>query len=109
MVKAAASSLAYHAAMIALLVFAIRYAPAGATTAAVMPDQANKNIIWLSEPGPGGGGGGGGNKMKEPPRQAEMPGKDKITVPVTKPPKLENPEPAKKEPDPVAQLNIPAK
>src|SRR4029077_8210810 len=54
------------------------------------------------------GGGGGGNKMKEPPRQAEMPGKDKITVPVDQPPKLEMPE-VKKEPDPVAQLNIPAK
>jgi len=74
----------------------------------VLPDQPNNNIIWLSEPGPGGGGGGGGNKMKEPPRQAELPGKDKITVPVTKPPKMEMQE-AKKEPDPVAQLNIPAK
>ena len=106
---AVAASLAYHAAMIALLIFAIRYSPTGATTTALLPEEANKNIIWLSEPGPGGGGGGGGNKMKEPPRQAEMPGKDKITVPVTKPPKLENPEPAKKEPDPIAQLNIPAK
>jgi TonB family protein len=104
-----AASLAYHGAMIALLIFAIRYSPAGATTAAVLPDIANKNIIWLSEPGPGGGGGGGGNKMKEPPRQAEMPGKEKITVPVTKAPKLENPKPPEKEPDPVAQLNIPAK
>ena len=37
-----------------------------------------------------------------------MPGKDKITVPVSKPPKMEMQE-AKKEPDPVAQLNIPAK
>jgi TonB family protein len=46
--------------------------------------------------------------MKEPPRQAEMPGKDKITVPVSKPPKMEMQE-VKKEPDPVAQLNIPAK
>jgi periplasmic protein TonB len=103
-----AASLAYHGAMIALLIFAIRYAPP-ATTAALLPEQANKNIIWLSEPGPGGGGGGGGNKMKEPPRQAAMPGKDKITVPVTKAPKLENPEPPKKEPDQIAQLNIPAK
>ena len=48
----------------------------------VLPEQPNSNIIWLSQPGPGGGGGGGGNKMKEPPRQAELPGKDKITVPV---------------------------
>jgi periplasmic protein TonB len=103
-----AASLLYHGAMLALLIFAIRYTPA-TTTVAALPDQANKNIIWLSEPGPGGGGGGGGNKMKDPPRQAELPGKDKITVPVTKAPKLENPKPPKQEPDPVAQLNIPAK
>ena len=32
--------------------------------------------------------------MKEPPRQAELPGKDKITVPVEKPPQLEPPKPS---------------
>jgi protein TonB len=90
------------------IVLAIRYGTTSVTTAALLPDQPNTNIIWLSQPGPGGGGGGGGNRMKEPPRQAEMPGKDKITVPVSKPPKMEMQE-VKKEPDPVAQLNIPAK
>jgi periplasmic protein TonB len=92
----------------ALFVLASRYKPAVAAVA-VLPDLPNKDIIWLSEPGPGGGGGGGGNKMKEPPRKAELPGKDKITVPVQKPPKLEPPQQVKKEPDPIAQLNIPAK
>ena len=38
--------------------------------------------------------------MQAPPRQAEEPGKGKITVPVTKPPKLEPPKQAAKEPDP---------
>jgi protein TonB len=90
------------------IVLAIRYGTTSVTTAALLPEQPNTNIIWLSQPGPGGGGGGGGNRMKEPPRQAEMPGRDKITVPVSKPPKMEMQE-AKKEPDPVAQLNIPAK
>jgi protein TonB len=90
------------------IVMAIRYGTTSVTTAALLPEQPNTNIIWLSQPGPGGGGGGGGNRMKEPPRQAEMPGKDKITVPVSKPPKMEMQE-VKKEPDPVAQLNIPAK
>jgi len=92
----------------ALFVLASRYkAPVQAVAA--LPDLPNKDIIWLSEPGPGGGGGGGGNKMKEPPRKAELPGKDKITVPVEKPPKLEPPKEVKNEPDPIAQLNIPAK
>ena len=46
--------------------------------------------------------------MKEPPRQAELPGKDKITVPAAKPPSLEVQKPKEEEPDPIAQLNIPA-
>ena len=97
-----------HLLLTVFFVLAIRYGTTSVTTAALLPEQPNSNIIWLSQPGPGGGGGGGGNKMKEPPRQAEMPGKDKITVPVSKPPKMEMQE-VKKEPDPVAQLNIPAK
>jgi TonB family protein len=103
------ASLAYHLVMFALLFLAIKYSPKPVTTAAVLPDQAPSGIIWLSEPGPGGGGGGGGNQMKEPPRQADLPGKDKLTVPVTKPPKLENPQQAKNEPNPLEQLSIPAK
>ena len=102
------ASFAYHLFMVGLTLFMIRYGTHSTTAAALLPDQPNANIIWLSQPGPGGGGGGGGNRMKEPPRQAEMPGKDKITVPVSKPPKMEMQE-AKKEPDPVAQLNIPAR
>ena len=103
-----AGSLITHIVLGVIVVFGIRYGSATAVSPAVLPDQPNSNIIWLSQPGPGGGGGGGGNRMKEPPRQAELPGKDKLTVPVTKPPKMEMQE-ARKEPDPVAQLNIPAK
>jgi TonB family protein len=106
--SALAGSLASHILLAALVVFGVRYGGATAVSPALLPEQPNTNIIWLSQPGPGGGGGGGGNRMKEPPRQAEMPGKDKITVPVSKPPKMEMQE-VKKEPDPVAQLNIPAK
>jgi protein TonB len=82
-----------------------------------MPDMSNPvtttidmtpDIVWLNVPGPGGGGGGGGNKSPEPPRRAELPGKEKLTVPVTKPPKLENPEPPKDIPKPEQLLNIPA-
>ena len=103
------ASFVYHVAMIFLVLLAIRYGPGGTTSAALLPEQPNSQIVWLNEPGPGGGGGGGGNKMKEPPRPAELPGKAKLTVPVTKPPKLEDPQQAKKEPDPIEQLSIPAK
>ena len=106
--SALAGSLLSHIVVTLIVIFGVRYGAAKSVTPAQLPEQPNTNIIWLSEPGPGGGGGGGGNKMKEPPRQAEMPGKDKLTVPVSKPPKMEMQE-VKKEPDPVAQLNIPAK
>jgi periplasmic protein TonB len=76
---------------------------------AFLPDNPNEHIIWLAEPGPGGGGGGGGNKMKDPPKVAELPGKDKITVPVERPPApTPRPPEKQKEPELVAQLNIPA-
>ena len=99
------ASFAYHVAMLFVMLLAIRYGARQTSAAAVLPQQPNSNIIWLTEPGPGGGGGGGGNKMPEPPRQTELPGKEKLTVPVIKP-KLEE---AKKEPDPIEQLSIPAK
>ncbi len=102
------ASFTTHAVIFLLTILAVRFNPA-ASSGAVLPFQPNSNIIWLSQPGPGGGGGGGGNKMQAPPREAEEPGKDKITVPVTKPPKLEPPKQATKEPDPIEQLNIPAK
>jgi periplasmic protein TonB len=105
---AALASFISHVFIVILVVLFIRYAPRPTSTAAFLPDQPNQNIIWLSQPGPGGGGGGGGNKMKEPPRKAELPGKDKITVPVAKPPKIEATQ-AKNEPPPIEQFNIPAK
>jgi TonB family protein len=102
------TSLVLQVSALVLLVLVSRYKPA-VSAVALLPDEPNKHIIWLSEPGPGGGGGGGGNKMKEPPRKAELPGKDQITVPVQKAPKLEPPKEVKQEPNPVEQLNIPAK
>ncbi len=104
-----AASLVYHVGMIVLTLLAIRYGTQAAPAGAFLPEQPSNRIIWLAEPGPGGGGGGGGNRMQEPPRKAELPGKDQLTVPVTKPSALEAPKQAKQEPNPVAQLNIPAK
>jgi TonB family protein len=103
------TSFLFQLGVLLLLVALSRYGVGLSGTPAILPDEPNSSIVWLSEPGPGGGGGGGGNEMKEPPRQAELPGKDKITVPVSKPPPLEAPKQAKVEPNPIAQLNIPAK
>jgi TonB family protein len=104
------TSFLFDAGIVLLLVLLNRYGVGLTTSAANLPEELNEHIVWLNEPGPGGGGGGGGNKMKEPPKVAELPGKDKITVPVEKPPKLEVKLEAKNEPPPqVEQLNIPAK
>jgi protein TonB len=102
-------SLACHLAMFALLVLAITSTSRRTTTAPALPGQPPSGVIWLKDPGPGGGGGGGGDHMKEPPRQAQLPGKDRMTVPVAKRPKLEDPREAKNEPALVEPLDIPAK
>jgi protein TonB len=103
-------AMVYHVVAAFLLILAVRYGNGStASTAAILPEQPDPRIVWLSQPGPGGGGGGGGNQMKEPPRKAELPGKDKLTVPVSKPPAIEAPRQAKVEPNPIELLNIPAK
>jgi len=84
-----------------------RPAPTGDVVSSVR--VSNPNIVWLQAPGPGGGGGGGGNKRPEPPRPAEAPGKDKLTVPASKPVNLNPPEVKKDETPPLPlELTIPA-
>jgi TonB family protein len=72
----------------------------------ILPDRLPDDIVWLSDPGPGGGGGGG-NKSPEPPKQAELKGVEKITVPAEKPPEV-TPEPVPETPVIEPQLIIPA-
>ena len=99
------ASVAAHIALAFIVLLAIRFAPQPSPID-LLPDNPAKDIVWLAVEGPGGGGGGGGNKMPEPPRKAEVPGKEKITVPVKETPKP-TPEPPKVEPPP-EQLVIPA-
>jgi protein TonB len=98
--------------IVVFFVLLSRLAPPIKVTAGVLPDEIPNQMVWLSQPGPGGGGGGGGNQMKEPAKKAELPGKDKISVPVEKPKPIQPPpQVAKVEPPPVPiePLNIPAK
>lgn len=71
---------------------------------AVIPDRLSDQIVWLTDPGPGGGGGGG-NEMPEPPKPAELPGEEAITVPTPPEPV---PEPTPEPPPLVEPLNIAA-
>jgi protein TonB len=101
------ASVIAHLVMAVIAVVIINYTPE-AQSLPPEPDRLTEDLIWLAEPGPGGGGGGGGNKMPEPPKKAELPGKEKITVPVEKKPDPV-PQPPKPEPPPAEDLVIPAK
>jgi len=90
--NAALVSTALHVGALLLVLFVLSLP----TVASLVPaDRLPKEIVWLTQPGPGGGGGGGGNKSPEPPRKADLPGEQKITVPVNKAPKVEKLEPPK--------------
>jgi protein TonB len=96
-----------HIVGVALLLFIATHLPEIVPTPRAQ-DRLPSEIVWLAAPGPGGGGGGGGNKMPEPPRKAEAPGKDKITVPAAKPPTLEVPKEQPKPAPETPPLTIPA-
>ena len=101
------ASVLSHIVMGVIVFIVMTYVPE-VRPAAVAPVDPLKGIVWIAEPGPGGGGGGGGNSMPEPPKKAELPGKDKITVPVVKPPEPKL-QPPPEDPEPIEDLNIPAK
>jgi periplasmic protein TonB len=103
-------SIAVHVVVFLLVAAFIRYAPTGSMLSDPMESIPFHDIVWLNQPGPGGGGGGGGNRMPGPIRKAELPGRDKVTVPVTKPTPVQlapETKPADVPPPPAA-LDIPA-
>jgi periplasmic protein TonB len=104
-------STVFHAVLVVSLLFIASRLPDAAPLdlrQALMEEPPSTRIVFLNQPGPGGGGGGGGNKSIEPPRLAQEIGKDKITVPVTKPPEI---QPVRSPEDelPKQDFNIPAK
>jgi TonB family protein len=100
-------SFATHVAVFLILVFVVMM-PGVNGPRPVLVDPNKYDLVWIPQEGPGGGGGGGGNKQIEPPRKAELPDKQQMTVPVTKPPQVE-PLQKPKDPEPkVQELNIPA-
>jgi len=101
------ASLLWHIAIVATLLLATRAATRPVLSTMVAADRRITLLVWLNDPGPGGGGGGGGNHMKDPPRRAELPGKDTITVPASKPRALDASTPATDEQETVQQLAIP--
>lgn len=101
-----AVSLVVHGAFFGLVMY-LALNPTVRDTATQAFNDLNDQIVWLDVPGPGGGGGGGGNQSPEPIKKVELKGKDKITVPVDKPPAIEQPKDKPPE-DPIQNLTIPA-
>ncbi|MBI2827792.1 MAG: energy transducer TonB [Acidobacteria bacterium] len=93
----------WHGAIVALWFLFVWLVP-DPVREAVLPDFLPRGLVFLAEPGPGGGGGGG-NRLPEPPKRAELAGREKISVPALEP--EPTPEPTPEEP-PLDQLNIPA-
>ena len=93
-----------HIVIVSLVLFFASLVP---QSQGVFPvNRRNYDIVWIPMEGPGGGGGGGGNESPEPAPRVELPGPDPPTVPVSKPPELE--EAVEEEPDPDQELDIPA-
>ena len=98
----------FHTVAIVALVFAPLWLPEPSPIDLRQAYEDPSRIIFLNTPGPGGGGGGGGNRSIDPPRIAQAPGKDKLTVPVTKPPDIQ-PVASPEDALPTPELLIPAK
>jgi protein TonB len=98
------ASVLSHVAMVIIAVLVLRYMPRPQLTE-IVPDQLPDEIVWLAEEGPGGGGGGGGDNSPEPAKKVELPGKEKVSVPVEV-----EPEPVKTPPkeEPPQETLIPA-
>jgi protein TonB len=107
--RALLSSMIGQAVLFVTVVYLANSFPRANVSTPALPDIRNYDIVWLPQEGPGGGGGGGGNESPEPPRKAELPGRDRLTLPVARPPDVVQP-PKKEtpEPPPIEQLSIPA-
>jgi protein TonB len=102
------ASLATHLVIAALAVFVMRSAVPPSARSSTPAESRNVSLVWLKEPGRGGGGGGGGNRMREPPRRAELPGRDIRTVPAAKPPTLNPSAQPQTDRPPVQRVIVPA-
>jgi protein TonB len=98
-------SLFSHIAGFLIVAWVTSHLPAD--TVSPMPKtDASPHIIWIDQRGLALGGGASGDRMPQPPRRAQLPGKDALTVPVGRRPSIE-PTPA---PDPprLQQIILPA-
>src|SRR5262249_43969845 len=99
------ASVTAHCAGLALLALITR--PGAGPIRPSSTEDKPSGLVWLNAAGRGGGGGGGGNRMKDPSRKPELPGRDQHTVPAATPPKAEAATPDPIDRDRLQQLIIP--
>jgi periplasmic protein TonB len=105
-------SVIVHIAFIAFVLQVGRWTERTAASRSPVPARAGSpiaapTIVWLIQSGPGGGGGGGGNHMKDPPRRAELPGKDPVAVPVLRAREVQEVAQSEKEAKALERLDVP--
>jgi len=84
------SGTAIHVAAAVLILTVGRLVPEKVYEAAI-PERISETLVWLAQPG-AGGGKGGGNRSPEPPRRAELKGRQQISVPAAAPAQLREPD-----------------
>jgi len=103
---AAVVSASSHALFVVFALMLVHASTTGGDPGAALHNSSAK-ILFFEDPRDGRGGGGSGNQHAQPSRAAEMPGRDRITVPVARSVSLNLTQP-RAEPDPIETLQIAA-
>jgi protein TonB len=104
---AAVVSTLSHAIFAAAMIFLLRGHAQDSTPSSSSHDW-RPPLRWVDVAGHGGGGGGGGDNHPGPPRRAERPGHDAMTVPVAQERSLETPRTIR-DAEPIEGVIIPAR
>jgi protein TonB len=101
-----AASVVVHGAIVGFALLALRHVATDDEDRSPQRVPLPAGIVWLQQTGTGVAAGGGGNRTPGLPRNAEAPGRDRLTVRVVRTTAFE-PAPTPAVPDPIASLNIP--
>lgn len=103
---AALVSASSHAGFLVFVLMLARVSAPGSEPGVALQNSSAK-MVFVEDPRDGRGGGGSGNQHAQPSRAAEMPGRDRITVPVARSASLNLTQPLP-EPEPIETLQLAA-